>query len=159
MTKRSKRIIDKNFQLRTTFSIISITTIVLFIVIGIIGINTAYNNKKINLVVNNLKRELKGKSTEHQIAIKNNNTLLKKISKNNFYITTIIILIIFVQAITLYYYLIKITHRISGPVHVINNHIQDIINGKAPEFRGLRENDELKDLYANLIKMIDKLQK
>ncbi len=64
---------------------------------------------------------------------------------------SILIVLILLQAIFLYYYLINMTHRISGPIHVISSHMQDLMDGKQPDMRELRKNDELKSFYADFV--------
>ena len=63
----------------------------------------------------------------------------------------VLLALILVQAVFLYFYLINMTHRISGPIYVISQHMQDIIDGKKPNLRELRKNDELKSFYKKFV--------
>lgn len=65
MNKRRQYLIDKKFQLRHTFSILGFMFIVTAIIIGLIGINAAYNNGKMadinvdnGVIIKNLERTM-----------------------------------------------------------------------------------------------------
>lgn len=45
---------------------------------------------------------------------------------------------------------IVVSHRIAGPVYVINNYIKDLIDGRFDVPRGLRKSDELSSIMDNL---------
>ncbi|MFW5807783.1 MAG: hypothetical protein ACOCWH_01875, partial [Spirochaetota bacterium] len=67
--------------------------------------------------------------------------------------------IIFVQGIILFFVLLRQTHRIAGPLHVMSVYMKTIINGKFPEYiRPLREKDLLKDFYKTFTEMIESLK-
>ncbi len=54
MNKRKQYLIDKKFQLRQTYAVLGFMIIIIAIIIGMIGINAAYNNKKMtNITTNN----------------------------------------------------------------------------------------------------------
>lgn len=173
MKKRKKIIIDRKFQFKTTFSIIGLTSIIATIIIGLITINIADNNKKLsNIIViqNNVVEALltysqENRTREEKIMINNiskshniNIGNIQNIIGLNYKFLFIIIAISIIQCIVLYYILIKITHRISGPVYVMSKYMDEIINGNYPKTRPLRKGDELKDLYDLFIKMIDTLK-
>jgi signal transduction histidine kinase len=63
-----------------------------------------------------------------------------------------------VMGLILFYYLIGLTHTISGPIYVMTQHIQDIIDGKEPAVRALRDDDQLKDFYEKFVEMTAKIQ-
>jgi nitrogen fixation/metabolism regulation signal transduction histidine kinase len=54
--------------------------------------------------------------------------------------------------------IIKITHRISGPVYVMSNYMKEIINGIIPSPRPLRDKDELKNFYELFVEMVKSLK-
>ncbi|MBN1496561.1 MAG: hypothetical protein JXA07_07320 [Spirochaetes bacterium] len=66
-------------------------------------------------------------------------------------IAAIVMTIIVIIAHSLY--MVRLTHRISGPVFVMLGLIQDMIDGEKPEFRDLRDKDELKELYAKIVEL------
>lgn len=49
------------------------------------------------------------------------------------------------------------THRIAGPVFVMNRYLGVLASGRIPTMRALRKNDELKTLYSNLKGFVDLL--
>nr|HPN12559.1 hypothetical protein [Spirochaetota bacterium] len=48
MTKRKQYIIDRKYQLRTTFSIIGVVTLVTAVILGAITASVVYNTAKLN---------------------------------------------------------------------------------------------------------------
>ncbi len=199
---RRKKLIDKKFQLKTTFKIIIVTMISFFAIISLISLKAFDFKKNIDQIVshidknaNNLNSAIQtednivsafvkfaqtvsGKgfilktdqiSEDHKKSI----SIMKKYNRkeiiyaknlkssvdDTFIILTVIIAIVILQAIFLYFYLIKLTHRISGPIFVFTRHVQDIIDGKEPQFRKLRDNDEFKEFYDKFMEMTEKIQK
>ena len=51
-----------------------------------------------------------------------------------------------------------VTHRICGPVFVINRWLQELQSGRLPNLRSLRNKDEFKDLYETFASTIDALK-
>ena len=105
------------------------------------------------------RRDENNKTMESNInTIQGNIAIINSIITYNYVLLGLIIFIILVQGIFFYYMLIRRTHRISGPIYVISNYIRDIINGKYPDLRELRKNDELKDFYGLFAEMVDRLK-
>ena len=50
------------------------------------------------------------------------------------------------------------THRISGPLKVMRNHLADLANGRFPHIRPLRQKDEFKDLYGAFHRVVQEWQ-
>ena len=50
------------------------------------------------------------------------------------------------------------THRVAGPIKVMEKHIVSLAAGRHPVLRPLREHDELQDFFAHLGKMVDQLR-
>lgn len=55
-------------------------------------------------------------------------------------------------------YMVRLTHRIAGPVQVMSRHLQEMIDGREPRFRSLREKDEFKEMYARLVELGGKMK-
>ncbi len=51
------------------------------------------------------------------------------------------------------------THRIAGPIFVMNRHLSVLAQGRIPSMRPLRKNDELKELYESLHNYVKSLQR
>ncbi|HOJ29482.1 MAG TPA: hypothetical protein PL059_10450 [Spirochaetota bacterium] len=173
MRQRKQYIINKKFQLKTTFSVIAIVFVIVAIIIAAIGVNAAYNNKKLiniiqiqdNIVEALIAYSQSPHDSDQKLAIqniandhvKNINTIKEIIELNNF-LLLIIITFVILQGIILYFVLIRKTHKIAGPIYVMSNYFNDIIKGNIPNPRPLRKNDELQDFYALFMKMVDAIR-
>ena len=164
MTKRKKLIIDKRFQLKTAFAVIGVVTAVSLVILSAISASVVYNNEKIsniNEIEDSIFQQMQMANIEgasgdnYQATLarltelhENNKGTVEKIAWNNKMLLALLVLCVLVQGLILYMLVIRITHRISGPVYVMSNYFRDIIDGKLPDPRPLREKDELKDFYA-----------
>ncbi len=183
--KRRRSLIDKKFQLRTTFRIIGIIIIAFIIVIAITGIIATDNNRKINSAVADLNRSIaKEKRTaellfdsskdargarqriktdelidDHLEAAALMHTAIQNLNKiiyRNMILVTCMIATGVLLGIVLFLYLIRLTNRISGPIYVLTNHMRSVLAGSKPVIRELRKNDELKEFYAQVVEFIQK---
>ncbi|HOW82748.1 MAG TPA: hypothetical protein PK573_09320 [Spirochaetota bacterium] len=173
MGKRKQIIIDKKFQFKHTFSIIGIVTIISAAIISVIATNLVFNNLKIeniyeieDNIVHFLTSRPQGvedpsfKNAIKDIALnhsENMQTLNKIIKYNKALLVTLLVFIV-AQAVILYMLIIKMTHRISGPLFVMTNYMKEVINGKYPSPRPLRKKDELKDFYDVFGQMVQKIR-
>ncbi|MCU0847365.1 MAG: hypothetical protein MUD12_05715 [Spirochaetes bacterium] len=174
MSQRKKYIIDRKFQFRHTFFIIGIVAVITASILSAITISVVYNNNRIeniyeieNSVVSFLtsrptapnddayKTAMKNISRNHS----NNMQTLKNIIQYNRILLILLIGIILIQGLILYLILIRLTHKISGPIYVMSNYITEILNGMTPVIRPLRSGDQLKDFYDLLLKLFDKFKK
>jgi nitrogen fixation/metabolism regulation signal transduction histidine kinase len=163
MGKRKKLIIDKKFQLKTAFAVIGVVTAVSLIILSAISASVVYNNEKISNIFqieDNIfqlmqNANVDGTNNENYQATlerltqshETNLATIERIALNNKILLGLLVLCVLVQGLILYMLVIRITHRISGPVYVMSNYFRDIIDGKLPDPRPLREKDELKDFY------------
>lgn len=53
---------------------------------------------------------------------------------------------------------ILVTHRLCGPVFVMERYLRELKNGHLPTLRGLRKHDELKELYRTLGDAVESLR-
>ena len=176
MSKRKQYIIDKKFQVKTTFSIIAVVSIITAVIVAAIAVNIVGNNTKIDnihniednivqfLYTSSLSKNLEN-DKNYQIASRkvflnhvNNLKTLKSIIKYNQILLVILVISIIIQGILLYIMLIRKTHRISGPIYVMSMYMKQILDGQKPIFRKLREKDELKDFYDLFQETVNKLQ-
>ena len=51
------------------------------------------------------------------------------------------------------------THRIAGPIFVMNRHLGVLAQGRIPSMRPLRKNDEMKGLYDSLQNCVKSIQR
>ena len=100
-------------------------------------------------------------SDDHNKSIKVIEThieVLRGLLKSGFIVISLLAGFMLIMGIILFYYLIRLTHAISGPIYVMTQHIEDIIEGNEPSVRGLRENDQLQDFYERFVEMTMKIQ-
>ncbi len=174
MAKRKKYLIDKEFQLRTAFSIIGVVASVSIIILSSIAAFVVYNNEKINNIyqiednifqlmqATNINEHINSDyKTTVDMLIRNHNTNLNNINKlaeyNRYLLVAMIICVIF-QGFILFIMIIRITHRISGPIYVMSNYIKDIIKGGYPDPRPLRDKDELKKFYGLFVDLVESIK-
>ena len=175
MEQRKQKLIDKTFQLHTTYSLMGIFFILIGIIIITVGINYYNDNKKIEKIIeeqnsimsaqteiinsmlqvmtiksdNNqeLKTKIREKSGNNTLSMDKNINLLKRLTQRNSLIFLIIIIFFIATGFILYPVLIRKTHKISGPVYLMSEYIKDIMKGNYPDLRPLRKKDELKEFY------------
>ncbi|OHD67949.1 MAG: hypothetical protein A2W19_06790 [Spirochaetes bacterium RBG_16_49_21] len=182
---RRRLLIDKKFQLKTTFRIIGIIIIAFIFIIAVTGIVSTDNNRKISAAISDLNRSIdKEKKTvevlfesardkrdayldrkdgklidDHLETVSLMHTTILHLQKTiyqNLVLITIMIATGILLGVFLYIYLIRLTNRISGPIYVLTRHIQDILSGADPDLRELRKNDELKEFYAQFVNFVKK---
>lgn len=174
MAKRKKLIIDKGFQLRTAFSIIGVVAAISLIILSSIAASVVYNNEKINNIYQiedsifqlmqstsisgqadaDYKNTIDMLTNRHE----NNLTNINKLAEFNKYLLVAMIICVIFQGFILFAMIIRITHRISGPIYVMSNYIKEIINGDLPSPRPLRDKDELKKFYSLFVDMVNSMK-
>ena len=173
MKQRKQYIIDRKFQLRTTFAIIGVVSIISAIIIAALASTIVYNNIKIKniyeiedqivhfLTYNSgsgedkaLKGAMKEIANNHAV----NMATLNRIIDLNRVLLIVLIVSIILQSALLYFLMIRKTHRISGPIYVMSNYMKEIIEGKWPNPRPLRDKDELKTFYHLFGQMVQSLK-
>lgn len=173
MYQRKQYIINKGFQLKTTFTIIGfifIIVAILTVLIASYSLSVSKKMKMINEIEDNIVQvltvpnpELNESNQKFSIQMAKNHATnmetLKDMQRFNTILIWVIILIVFIQGIVLYFVLIRQTHRIAGPLFVMTRYMKDIINGSIPEnLRPLRDKDLLKDVYEVFQGMIESLR-
>jgi len=175
MKGRKQYIIDKSFQLRTIFSVLGIVAAVSLIIIASISLSVVYNNEKINNIYeieDNIFNLMQAANIDSQVdenylkttAIlmerhESNLATIDQIARYNRYLLIALVLFVLAQWIILFVMLIRITHRISGPVFVMSRYFREIIDGNIPDIRPLREKDELKSFYSLFKELAETLRK
>ena len=182
---RKSSLINRSFQLKTTFRIIGIIIIAFIFIIALTGIIATNNNRTVASAISDLNRsiETEKKIVEHLIEtsrdawsrngdgrdekiidshletlalMHNNVVLLRKTIDQNLLLVSAMIVTGILLGVFLYLYLIRLTHRISGPLYVLTRHMQDILENREPNIRELRKNDEFKEFYEQFIAFIKK---
>lgn len=71
----------------------------------------------------------------------------------------IIIAIVFIQGIALYLMGVRIGNRITGPLMIISRFLREYIDGRAPELRPIRKDDELQEFYSLFAEAVEKVRR
>ncbi len=187
MVNRRKKFSAKKFQLGTVFWVTIINVAAFMLIIAFLGVFSVYNRSKIAEEVSVLKKTavtedniisafgLLARKTaadtmsmqydrvrqDHQqsmMSIHNHIKELEDQTETFFYLFVIIIAISVLTAGIYFFYVIFLANRIWGPIQVISGHVQDMIEGRDPHFRGLRKGDEFQDLYARIVELGKKIR-
>lgn len=175
MQKRKQIVIDRQFQFKTTFTIIGIVTLLAVVIISAIAASAVYNNRKIeqiNAMEDNIVQYLQiktlsakdadiDKKAMKEIAINHSNNMneMTVMIKRNKVLLLVLIGIMVLQGVILYLLLIRKTHRIAGPVYVMSNYMKEIIGGKIPTVRKIRKDDEMQEFYSIFTDMVESIRK
>ena len=186
MFKRKKKLINKKFQLKSVFTVISISSVIIICIVLFMLMITANNSQRMKDSVEGLNRAIAVENsiiesfieydqtgantafvmkiaeirTDHENSIKQiwkHISGLESVIKQNYYIIIVITVLFFMQSIVFCFYLIHFTHRIAGPVFVITRYMEKIINGEKAGFRALRDKDELKEFHEKFIEMVNRI--
>ncbi|MBN1533290.1 MAG: hypothetical protein JXA20_11550, partial [Spirochaetes bacterium] len=85
--------------------------------------------------------------------------LMRGLVQRNRLIVTIMIVTTMVLGAFLYYYLLRLTHRISGPIYVVSRIMRDVMEGRTPDARPLRKDDEFQEFYAQFTEMMRQMER
>lgn len=77
--------------------------------------------------------------------------MLLNYSRDFFYLFIIISIVVLLMSIGVFFYLLRLTQRISGPLYVMEQQIETILQGDEPEVRELRKDDEFREFYGKFI--------
>ncbi len=184
---RKKMIIDKKFQVRTIAGVAVIAVIFFSAVVAVIGFYSFRNRTNMaseitmlegavqtqdNIVNAFIEYAKTGRSGRVKLSVdtvaedhkRSMETIGAHISRlqgyadDLFYLTAITIGIALLAIIVYGIYMMRLTHRISGPIYVMSRYIQEMIDGREPRFRNLRDKDEFKEMYARLVELGEKMK-
>ncbi|MDY6968485.1 MAG: hypothetical protein SVR08_07525 [Spirochaetota bacterium] len=187
MNKRKTKLIDKQFHLKTTYSIIGFFFLAIVVIVFFVGINYIFINKKLlkmadiqneviishNRVVDKFQthseksaktksksglRDVESEIKKSIVAISNNNHEISKIISNNNLIIVLIIAFAILILFIMIFFIIRRASRISGPIYVMTEYINEIIDGGYPDYRPIRKRDEFHDFYELFVKMMDTIK-
>ncbi len=95
---------------------------------------------------------------ENITTIQSNITANNRIIDNNNIMLILVVVLLILAVPLLYFLMIRKTHHISGPIHVISEYLREIIEGKIPTVRPIRKNDELQEFYTLFAEMVEHLR-
>lgn len=81
------------------------------------------------------------------------------ITHRNIYIIILLTASAMIQSALVFYLMLKRSHRISGPLFLMNRYINEMKKGKYPEIRALRKNDDFRELFDNFRELAEKLRR
>jgi len=168
---RRTRIINRKFQLHTAFSIIGIILIGFILIIAVTGIIEFDRNRRITGITASMQaalvkhREDAGKDSGKVLtaslpadSLRAQIVEIEKIAGQNRLLFLVIISMAIILSAVLYFHIITLTQRVSGPIYVLSRHIDTIMEGGEPDFRALRKDDEFKEFYAQFETMTRRLR-
>jgi len=188
MKKSRKLIVDKKYQFGFAAPLTAASGAVITLVIVAIAAVSLVNNGKLHELASNQMRLVANQNDIYQtllavsqakdlsnpsvveefvnrdvarnkVRLDDNTAIIIGIGRNNLILISGLIVFALLQSGILFYLLIKRSHRISGPVLVLNRYIDDIKNGTFPDVRPLREKDDLKELFENFRQMVEALKR
>jgi nitrogen fixation/metabolism regulation signal transduction histidine kinase len=187
MKRKRNIIVDKEFQVKMAFSFTSVVILTFTIFIVIILYMSLNYSRKLDVVVNNQKslsenqselfktlmsfsrsKELKNfhisdedvsnDMTLNNAKLEENISIIKNINITSLRFVISLIALVLLQSLFLFYIIIRRSHRISGPIFILNRYIGEIKTGKFPEIRPLRPKDDFKKLFDNFREMVEYLK-
>ncbi len=185
MVNRRRILVGKISHMGTLFWITVVNIASFTLIIAFIGVFSVYNRYKIGDEVSILRKAVSAQNDivsaiglaaskiapvgtgydrvrqDHQQSMMSIHSHIKSLEEQTdiiFYLFVIITAIALLTAGIYFFYVIYLTSRISGPIQVISGHIQDMIEGREPQFRGLRKRDEFKDLYNKVVELGEKMK-
>lgn len=187
--KRKKKLINYSFQLKTAIPAVIISTLLFSIIIGVIlyivsmsrsgylasttgELDRAVANED-NIVTSFKEYAKRVKDpifilatekieADHRVSIttiKENIQILRFYTEKNNLLLFFAIALMALNALLLFIYLIRATHKAAGPVQVMNRYVRDLLEGRMPDIRGLRKGDELKEFHEDFTRLVEKYQK
>lgn len=186
--KTRKIVLDKKFQFGLAASFTALSALSISIVILFIAVSSLSNNRKLDLVARNQQMlttnqdeifktllsfsqmknlnnvrfhapDIRKDMGANKARLDENSAIMLEISSSNNNLIMILIAFVVVQSGILFYLLIRRSHRISGPVFLLNRYISELKKGKFPDVRPLRTRDDFKELFENFREMVEYLKK
>jgi hypothetical protein len=69
-----------------------------------------------------------------------------------------LIVLVVVMAVALAFWGLIVTHRISGPLHILGRYLSVLADGRYPDLRPLRKRDELQDFFTTFEEAVQSLK-
>lgn len=185
MIHRNLKIVNYRFQLKILFSILALLFLFFGTSLYFIHRNTRINQRltqtavaelnqtvaaeeaivksfiKFASAISNrrfdLKTDLIRKDHDASVEkIRNAISRMESITARNNRLMLIITVLFVIQTLFIIVYIISLTHRIYGPIHVMNTMLAEATRGKALNRRKLRKGDEFQTFYENFSAYIEK---
>lgn len=187
MVKR-QIIVNRKFQMNIAVSFAMITALTMTVIIVIISSVLIFNNIKLNKITSDQQtlsetsgeifKSLIGLSSIKKlqnvhlsttlllednektgVLINRNIEEIRKITERNRLLIIILIISAIIQSAIVFYLMLKRSHRISGPVFLLNRYIDELKAGNSPEIRPIRTNDDFHELFDNFRELVEVMKK
>src|SRR5216683_1165067 len=150
--RRRSRIIDRAFQFKYTMMVVAFTVVVSLTYMTMVYLQHFEIEREIGTYCSaTVGAELLQRST----------SILGYVFVGTLQRSTSILGYVFVGTLLISLLLtalgVVVTHRIAGPIFVMNRYLGVLASGRIPTMRPLRKNDELKTLYSSLKGFVDLL--
>ena len=133
--RRRRRVINASFQWKYT----------IFVVMGVFIITTFMSSVLFGVLHEQARSSILGTTNPQEISVWESTPVV------------LISAVAFASLLALAFgaWTIVFTHRLSGPIFVMENLLRQVTEGRFPKRRELRKKDEFKELYAELWRAID----
>lgn len=109
--------------------------------------------------LNSASDRMMGEIDRSMMMSNSNISTIESIIRGNYVLIFSIMGIIIIQGAVMFIIIIRKTHRIIGPAQLMVRHMNEIMEGKEPFVRPLREGDELQELYDTFGKLAEYVEK
>lgn len=185
MKPRLRKFVALRVQLKMLTLIMLITALTFALTLGLFYKKTENQNRKITATISSIKESVdtedkiikafvkyskRVKSRDYRLKtrnifkdhdlvvakLKNEITTLEGFLAENKKTIKLMIIIFAFQFVILFVVIRFYTHKIAGPLYVMQKYMNELKNGRNPTIRPLRKRDELKAFYDDFTKLIDK---
>lgn len=183
---RKIKLIDKKFQLKIVFSALAVSLILSLLVLCGIFFVAIHNVETADEKLAGLESSIETQNNLFEAYVKYAESVgshsfildtaemredhlksMEEVRTTTFYLQEIVerhnlliilaVTAVIVHSIIFIIYLINITHRIAGPVYVMNKLVDDILAGNEAKLRTLRKGDYFNDLYQKIGQLKEKI--
>ena len=185
--KKRQIIVNRKFQFNIAASFAAVSAATMTVIIIILSAVLIFNNIKLDEIARN-QQTLAGTQVEifktlvalsssknlknfhisasmiekdnvnTETLLNQNNEKIQNITERNNSLIVMLIISAIIQSVIIFYLMIKRSHRISGPLFLLNRYIEDMKSGGYPEIRPLRTNDDFHDLFDNFRELADMIR-
>ncbi len=181
-------IINRNFQINIAVSFTIITALTMSVIIVVISSILISNNIKLDKITKDQQTlsETEGEIFKSLIGLSNSKKInnlhlstslllednektailisrnieeIRNITDRNRILIMILIISAIIQSAIVFYYMLKRSHRISGPIFLLNRYIDELKAGNSPEIRSIRSNDDFHELFDNFSEFVEQIKK
>ena len=167
--KRRKYLINSRYQIGYSL-LLSLSSAVIAAILGMILVSEAEQNSESLQKVLELEQErtslmllLPDLTEEHKKQLVKNDQALENDLENPIQFRSTVKYYMFfftlIIGITLFMLGVYVTHRVAGPVFVIQRYLKQILKNERPKLRVLRKKDHFQDLFLIFSQVVDKLTK